>query len=171
MGQLVSSPYAYSPPSDSDPHPPDMIPILDTIGSPHQNRDGEVFYVDFGDPQSLVRELKRYHMAGVVISPPSNLPEMSKGNLYLIDWDNMPTSLVENQTVDISAVYPASLSHIATLFVGGEILSERVRGHRSFVSMEINRSGDVGETHKHADPEKLRVSTASKRAAYASQDF
>ncbi|KAF3171757.1 hypothetical protein TWF788_009661 [Orbilia oligospora] len=167
MGQLFSSPYEYSPPSDSN-HPPDMIPMLDTIGSRDRNRDGEVFYVDFSDPESLVRELKRYHMVGILISPPSDSPEISKGSLYLIGWDNMPTSLVENEAVDISAVYPASLSHLATLSVGGETLQKRVRGHRSFVSQEAKRCKDMGEMLEHADEGQMQ--TALKRMAYSLPD-
>ncbi|KAK6510164.1 hypothetical protein TWF481_004878 [Arthrobotrys musiformis] len=171
MGQLFSSsPYTYDPPDDSSPHTPDVIPMSYTIGSGDRAPDGEAFYVDFNDPESLVRELERYHMVGVLISPLEEFPvaDVPMGDLYLIGWDDMPTSLVNNEAVFISAVYPASLSHLATLFVGGEALREKVRGHRSFVSDEMERYGGGVGVEEHADEGQIRA--ASKRVPYRPLD-
>ncbi|KAK6330110.1 hypothetical protein TWF718_003538 [Orbilia javanica] len=124
MGQLFStrSRYAYITPDKPPPDLPDSFFIDDTNGS----EDG-IFYVNFSDPGSLVRELRRHHMAGVLIvlnCDGDGGPEPAKGDLYLIDWDDMPTSIVADwPDILISAVYPAELSHLATLSVGGEALA------------------------------------------------
>ncbi|KAF3922361.1 hypothetical protein AA313_de0201762 [Arthrobotrys entomopaga] len=75
MGNLLSTKDRYIPRNDPQ-RPKDRIFLFDTLG----NDDVQPFYVDFDDPQSLERELRRFNMAG-------------KRNTEHTIWQFIPASL------------------------------------------------------------------------------
>ncbi|KAJ6261717.1 60S ribosomal protein L31 [Drechslerella dactyloides] len=115
MGQTISAslglrdPLRYTAPGPNDPHPPDKILVDHTIGI---DFGPQPFYVDFEDPESLVRELKRYNIAGIIVQKDDEW----EGTLYLIGIDAMPTSIV-HQATQIHAVYAERTIH-ARYFLG-----------------------------------------------------
>ncbi|KAF3940274.1 hypothetical protein ABW19_dt0209776 [Dactylella cylindrospora] len=142
MGQLFSSSHAYHPPKESPSRPPHEVPLAEAIGPGSSRYAGALFYVDFDDPASLVRELQRFHMVGVVGWPEG--PESPSGILYLIGYDDMPTSILK-QYWWWSAVYPAELSNEAILYTGGQILRQSVEEHRSFHETK-NENPEMGHS-------------------------
>ncbi|KAF3923860.1 hypothetical protein ABW21_db0206716 [Orbilia brochopaga] len=105
----------YFPPRPEDPHPPDVIDLMRCIGRGENHT--MPFYVDFKDPESLVRELQRYHMAGMVIYRRGNV----RGRLFLIGYDDMPTSILRrSQPRGFAAVYgPDALDFEQSNSLGG----------------------------------------------------
>ncbi|KAJ6261423.1 hypothetical protein Dda_4093 [Drechslerella dactyloides] len=144
MGAVTSyikPPKLYEARKDDDhDRPPDKVWIAHTVR--YMDPGGWVlwkFYVDFDDPESLVRELRYYDMAGIVIWNYVDGAQIGLGTLYLIDDDDMPTSILEQGNI-FSAVYPASYARHVYFFVGGETLRRRVYEHPSFQRLEEEKA-------------------------------
>ncbi|KAJ6261719.1 hypothetical protein Dda_2517 [Drechslerella dactyloides] len=137
MGQTISASLGLGSPPDED-HPPDRIIVRDISGRGYF----DPFYVDFDDPESLVRELKRYNIAGTANTSAYDHTAQDasviirkrgqqRGRLYLIGVDEMPTSIVrENEHVSISAVYDTKLPS-TTNVIGTRHLEDQVYPHHS----------------------------------------
>ncbi|KAF3940202.1 hypothetical protein ABW19_dt0204616 [Dactylella cylindrospora] len=146
MGQLFSkSPYEYTEPWGFSSPPPWFIYIRDFIGSTDPD-DYRRFHYDIDDPHSLVRELQKHHMVGIVdrwADPPK---------LYLIGYDEMPTSVIRRGS-SFSVVYPPNLSNEARLYVGGQALRELVGEHEGFPQV-VNDDSYMEDSTEEAHPQK-----------------
>ncbi|KAK6522670.1 hypothetical protein TWF281_002106 [Arthrobotrys megalospora] len=143
------SKYAYSPPDDI-PAGYNRISISDTIGfSGDHIHSFRPFCYNRHDPEDLERELRRFHMVGFVLwSRYVN----QLGTLYLIGYDDIKSLRFEGWT-PIGAVYPASLSHLANLYVGGEELRKLVHPHQRFIDLEQEDEDEDEEDEDEEDEE------------------
>ncbi|KAK6541951.1 hypothetical protein TWF694_007723 [Orbilia ellipsospora] len=132
MGQYFSSQYRRYDPYTESVSLPNRIPLSLTMRNESTRKRGAPFYFDHSDPASLVRELQKYRMAGIVIWPDCNCEDGS-GTLYLIGEDEMPSSIIDiRQGPAYSAVYPEHCGRRAHLSVRGEALRRAVQDHKSF---------------------------------------
>ncbi|KAK6512561.1 hypothetical protein TWF481_001446 [Arthrobotrys musiformis] len=119
---------------------PNWFWISDTIGQPYRFRTLR-FYFDRSDPGSLVKQLRKHWMAGIIVwkCPISALKSKDRntrlseltGKMYLIDWDDMPNEIV-NEGVWCGAIYPTWAGEWARLYVGCPELWEYHPQHPTF---------------------------------------
>ncbi|KAF3095476.1 hypothetical protein TWF102_007196 [Orbilia oligospora] len=60
------------------------------------NEVGDIVRLDPNDPQSLVKELRRRGLAGVIVWPTETFVIGGLGPLYLIEEDGMPLRIVRD---------------------------------------------------------------------------
>ncbi|EGX51235.1 hypothetical protein AOL_s00054g471 [Orbilia oligospora ATCC 24927] len=116
--------------------------MADTIGDSSDykglyHHGGTHFYYYLDDPDTLEKQLKEAYMVGL-IDWDRGVDQL--GRLYLIGYDDMK-QIHLGRTFFASAVYPASLSHLARLYVGGEELRRIVRPHQSFMEPDLDEEG------------------------------
>ncbi|KAK6502513.1 hypothetical protein TWF506_003094 [Arthrobotrys conoides] len=90
---------------------------------------GDILQFNPNDPESLISELRRRGLAGIVVwfLP---LCFLRPGRLYLIDEDDMPPSILR-EAFWCAAVYPSNEPRKVALRVGSENL-QRVLDHPNF---------------------------------------
>ncbi|EGX54060.1 hypothetical protein AOL_s00004g93 [Orbilia oligospora ATCC 24927] len=138
------SPFRYKEPTYKERRRnrlPNWFCISDTIGQPYR-LDLLRFYFDRSDPQSLVKQLQKHWMAGLIVwrCPSEALhPKHDRfykvrhmtGKIYLIGWDEMPNELVD-KGVWCGAIYPTEFANIARLYVRCPELWDYDWRHSSF---------------------------------------
>ncbi|KAK6508657.1 hypothetical protein TWF506_010737 [Arthrobotrys conoides] len=138
------SPFRYEEPTYIERrknHMPNWFYISDTIGQPYR-LDLLRFYFDRSDPQSLVQQLQKHWMAGLIVwrcptealsSKHDRVYKMKHmtGKIYLIGWDAMPNDII-NEGVWCGAIYPSEFADIARLYVGCPELWDYDWRHSSF---------------------------------------
>ncbi|KAF3289198.1 hypothetical protein TWF132_007640 [Orbilia oligospora] len=138
------SPFRYKEPTYKERRKnrlPNWFCISDTIGQPYR-LDLLRFYFDRSDPQSLVKQLQKHWMAGLIVwrCPSEALhPKHDRfykvrhmtGKIYLIGWDEMPNELID-EGVWCGAIYPTEFANIARLYVRCPELWDYDWRHSSF---------------------------------------
>ncbi|KAF3280214.1 hypothetical protein TWF970_002965 [Orbilia oligospora] len=124
------------------------------------NEVGDVVRLDPNDPHSLVKELRRRGLAGVIVWPTETFVIGGLGQLYLIEEDDIPLSIVRDAAWSV-AVYPASQARKVALYVGCEDLRKLAFNHRCPAFLGGNPGVDI-DTSLAPSPYKEKATPQEK---------
>ncbi|KAK6359983.1 hypothetical protein TWF696_001104 [Orbilia brochopaga] len=143
----------------------DIIGLSCAYGTTGDRFFGEHFHLDFNDPQSLKREIKRFGMAGVAVVPRDFLTELGGtgfprttqgfafaglGELLLAD-DDIRTSDLFQRDAYVLAVYPTDVRE-ATFRIDSPALRVLVKPHRIWKKPKSETQGTIEGLSKE-DPD------------------